>query len=173
MKEVGRGGRSGPGTCVSRGSNGARTGLSNRSGNAACLQCPGGVAMTLGRSPSSLGPGSCHTSSGRTHTQGWWDGGGLTQCNDERTELDTVGTPEGGVCYCCCSCHRGQQMRSWALRPDTQPPVPGPMPDPPSPLLPTSTWLLLAQICPAWDPPPAGGPWEQRGSSSHSLEQQG
>lgn len=56
-----------------------------------------------------------------------------------------------GVCYCRCSCHRGQQMRSWAPG-QTHSPHPGPMPDPPEPLLPTSTWLLLAQICPAWTP---------------------
>lgn len=85
---------------------------------------PGRGGQTLGKSPSSSGPRLLPAnSSGRTHTQGWWDGGGLTQCNDERTELDTVGTLEGGVFYCCCSGHHGQQMRSWALSPDTQPPT--------------------------------------------------
>lgn len=120
--------------------------------------------QTLGKSPSSSGPRLLPAnSSGRTHTQGWWDSGGLTQCNDERTELDTVGTLEGGICYCCCSCHHGQQMWSWALSPDTQPPTQARcliLPEPSSPhppgycspkSAPPGTWL------------PAGSPWEQRG----------
>ena len=108
-------------------------------------------SQTLSKSPSSSRPRLLPAnSSERTHTQGWWDRGGLTQRSDERTKPDAAGALQGGVCY--CHCHHGQQMRSWALSPDAQSPYPGPMLDLPRALLLTFTWLLLAQICPAWDP---------------------
>lgn len=143
MKEVGRGGRSGPGDVCQQRQHGACAGLSSRSGNPACLRCPGGTARPWVSHPAPPGPGSCQPIAVRgLSTQGWWDAGGLTQGSDQRTDLDTEDALEGTICYrcgnchhghahCCCSCPHGQQMQTWALRPDTQPPDPGPMPDPP------------------------------------------